>query len=165
MTVKTGRYRHYKGNEYIVIGVARHSETDEELVVYQPDYGERGLWIRPKAMFLETVEVDGKSVPRFEFIGPDEGGQMTESTRDTLILLQQILLRCWLFGFLILFVWLGAILLFGDAVLAVHGTMFGITKHELQIINYCGMGLWKLSIIALFFFPWLSIRLVLKKSA
>ena len=67
--MKQGRYRHYKGNEYIVLGVARHSETDEELVVYRPDYGEQGLWVRPKEMFLEKVEVDGKQVPRFEFLG------------------------------------------------------------------------------------------------
>lgn len=67
--MKQGHYRHYKGNEYIVLGVARHSETDEELVVYRPDYGEQGLWVRPKEMFLETVEVDGKQVPRFEFLG------------------------------------------------------------------------------------------------
>ena len=67
--MKQGRYRHYKGNEYIVLGVARHSETDEELVVYRPDYGEQGLLVRPKEMFLETVEVDGKQVPRFEFLG------------------------------------------------------------------------------------------------
>lgn len=70
MDVRPGRYRHYKGNEYIVIGVARHSETDEELVVYQPEYGDRGLWVRPKAMFAETVSIDGQSVPRFDFIGP-----------------------------------------------------------------------------------------------
>ena len=49
--------------------ICRHSETDEELVVYRPDYGEQGLWVRPKEMFLETVEVDGKQVPRFEFLG------------------------------------------------------------------------------------------------
>ena len=69
--MKTGRYRHYKGNEYVVLGVARHSETDEELVVYRPDYGERQMWVRPKDMFLESVEVDGKVIPRFEFLGPD----------------------------------------------------------------------------------------------
>jgi hypothetical protein len=71
MTVKAGRYRHYKGSEYIVLGVARHSETEEELVVYRQDYGERGLWVRPLAMFLETIEVDGLSVPRFEFVGEE----------------------------------------------------------------------------------------------
>lgn len=69
--MKTGRYRHYKGNEYIVLGVARHSETEEELVVYRQDYGERGLWVRPKAMFLETVELNGKTMPRFEFVDGD----------------------------------------------------------------------------------------------
>ena len=69
-TVKPGRYRHYKGNEYTVIGVARHSETEEQLVVYRQEYGEHGLWVRPKDMFLETVEVDDRMVPRFEHMGP-----------------------------------------------------------------------------------------------
>ncbi len=67
--VPVGRYRHYKGNEYTVLGVARHSETLEELVVYRPEYGERGLWVRPKGMFLESVTVDGETVPRFRFLG------------------------------------------------------------------------------------------------
>ena len=71
MTVEPGRYRHYKGNYYEVIGTARHSETDERLVVYRPLYGERGLWVRPEAMFQETVSVAGSSVPRFEKC-PDE---------------------------------------------------------------------------------------------
>ena len=69
--VTLGRYRHFKGNEYIVLGVAWHSETEEELVVYRQDYGERGLWVRPLAMFLETVEMDGQLVPRFEFVGEE----------------------------------------------------------------------------------------------
>ena len=69
MNVKPGRYRHYKGNEYIVIGIAQHSETEEELVVYRPDYGDRSLWVRPLEMFAETVEVNSKRVPRFEFVG------------------------------------------------------------------------------------------------
>lgn len=72
MSIKTGRYRHYKGNEYIVLGVARHSETEEELVVYRQDYGERSLWVRPRAMFEETVEVNGARVPRFEFVAENE---------------------------------------------------------------------------------------------
>ena len=63
--VKPGRYRHYKGNEYEVIGCARHSETDEELVVYRALYGNRGLWVRPRAMFMEQVLMDGELVPRF----------------------------------------------------------------------------------------------------
>ncbi len=69
--MQTGRYRHYKGREYIVLGVAKHSETEEELVVYRPDYGERDLWVRPKAMFLEFVETEGQMVPRFQYLGPE----------------------------------------------------------------------------------------------
>lgn len=65
-----GRYRHYKGREYEVVGVARHSETLEALVVYRPLYGERALWVRPHAMFVETVDVDGVEVPRFVRIAP-----------------------------------------------------------------------------------------------
>lgn len=66
--IQPGRYRHYKGNEYTVLGVARHSETLEELAVYRQEYGERGLWVRPAAMFAETVEVEGQTVPRFHRI-------------------------------------------------------------------------------------------------
>ena len=64
--IPPGRYRHYKGNEYTVIGTALHSETQEELVVYRQEYGEHGLWVRPKGMFSENVKVDGKEVPRFQ---------------------------------------------------------------------------------------------------
>ncbi|MFK8019429.1 MAG: DUF1653 domain-containing protein [Pseudomonadales bacterium] len=67
-TVPPGRYRHYKGPEYEVLITARHSETEEELVVYQALYGERGYWVRPLAMFVETVNVDGKERRRFEQI-------------------------------------------------------------------------------------------------
>lgn len=67
--LKPGRYRHYKGKDYEVIGVARHSETEEELVVYRPLYGDQGLWVRPLSMFRETVEVAGESVPRFSYLG------------------------------------------------------------------------------------------------
>ena len=63
---RPGRYRHFKGNEYQVIGLARHSETTDPFVVYRALYGEQGLWVRPAAMFVETVEVGGKRVPRFE---------------------------------------------------------------------------------------------------
>jgi cupin 2 domain-containing protein len=61
-----GRYRHYKGNEYTVLGLARHSETLEELVIYRQEYGEHGLWVRPKQMFLESVDINGRCVPRFQ---------------------------------------------------------------------------------------------------
>lgn len=66
--VKPGRYRHYKGGEYTVLGVARHSETEESLVVYRPEYGERALWVRPLSMFVETVETREGRVPRFSLI-------------------------------------------------------------------------------------------------
>lgn len=69
VVVKCGRYRHFKGLEYEVLGVARHSETEEELVVYRPLYGEGDLWVRPLHMFVETVEIDGKAVSRFKYIG------------------------------------------------------------------------------------------------
>ena len=67
--ISPGRYRHYKGNEYLVLGVARHSETQEELVVYRQQYGDFGLWVRPKQMFVESVMVDGQEVPRCRYSG------------------------------------------------------------------------------------------------
>ena len=66
--IKPGRYRHYKGGEYEVLGVAKHSETEEGFVVYRQLYGAGGLWIRPTGMFAETVVVGGQTVPRFEFL-------------------------------------------------------------------------------------------------
>ncbi len=68
-TLKPGRYRHFKGKEYEVIGVAKHSETLEEYVVYRALYGDGGLWVRPRTMFEEQVEVDGELKPRFVYIG------------------------------------------------------------------------------------------------
>ncbi len=65
----TGRYRHYKGNEYEVVGVVRHSETLEPLVLYRPLYNDSGLWVRPWTMFFEEVEVDGVRLPRFARVG------------------------------------------------------------------------------------------------
>ena len=67
--IKPGRYRHFKGKEYEVLGVARHSETEEELVVYRALYGDFGLWVRPVSMWNETVEHDGKTFRRFTYIG------------------------------------------------------------------------------------------------
>ena len=69
---RPGRYRHYKGKEYRVLGVARHSETEEEHVVYQLLYGDFSWWIRPRSMFLEQIEINGASVPRFAYIGAEE---------------------------------------------------------------------------------------------
>jgi len=74
MRVELGKYQHYKGEQYEVIGVARNSETLEELVIYRAlydseEFGNKALWARPKKMFLENVDKDGKEVLRFEYIG------------------------------------------------------------------------------------------------
>lgn len=66
--LKIGKYKHYKGNFYQVEGIAIHSETEEKMVVYRPLYGEGALWVRPLTMFLEEVEIEGKSQPRFTHI-------------------------------------------------------------------------------------------------
>ena len=68
MELKLGIYRHFKGKEYKVIGVAKHSETQDDLVVYQALYGERGLWVRPLKMFTEEVNKDGYKCPRFVWV-------------------------------------------------------------------------------------------------
>ena len=67
--LQPGRYRHFKGKEYELIGLARHSETMEEMVVYRPLYGEGGLWVRPASMWDEQVERDGYKGPRFAYVG------------------------------------------------------------------------------------------------
>lgn len=66
--IKAGIYQHFKGGRYEVLGTARHSETEEELVVYRPLYGGGGLWVRPLTMFTETVERDGTTQPRFRYV-------------------------------------------------------------------------------------------------
>jgi hypothetical protein len=71
MQPRPGRYRHYKGNDYQVIGLACHSETGDQLVVYRCLYGDHSLWVRPLAMFTETVTVDGRQVPRFAWAGEE----------------------------------------------------------------------------------------------
>ncbi|MBS3804410.1 MAG: DUF1653 domain-containing protein [Oleiphilaceae bacterium] len=74
-TVKPGIYRHYKGRTYEVMGTARHSETEELVVVYRCLYGDYSLWVRPLSMFQETVKLAGEEVPRFLFIeGPGQPG-------------------------------------------------------------------------------------------
>ncbi len=69
--IRPGRYRHFKGKEYRVLCLARHSETEEWMVVYQALYGDGGIWVRPAAMWNEIVERDGKSFPRFTYIGEE----------------------------------------------------------------------------------------------
>lgn len=67
--IPLGKYKHYKGNDYQVIGIATHSETLEQQVVYQKLYDDHSLWVRPLAMFIETVEINGETVPRFRWVG------------------------------------------------------------------------------------------------
>lgn len=69
--IRLGRYRHFKGGEYEVVGIARHSETREDMVVYRALYGEGGLWVRPASMWEETVTRDGKTSSRFTYIGEE----------------------------------------------------------------------------------------------
>lgn len=68
MSVKLGKYRHFKGNEYEVIHIAKHSETLENMVVYRALYGEKDVWVRPESMWNETVERDGQTFKRFTYI-------------------------------------------------------------------------------------------------
>lgn len=84
--IHPGRYRHYKGKEYTVIGVAQHSETQEELVVYRQEYGDYGLWVRPKEMFVEMVHVNGEVMPRFQYLTTSvkDASQASEPTTETL---------------------------------------------------------------------------------
>lgn len=72
MSLQTGLYQHYKGPQYRVLGVAKHSETEEELVVYQALYGAFGLWVRPLSMFIEQVEIDGVQQSRFALLQAEE---------------------------------------------------------------------------------------------
>lgn len=68
--IPLGRYRHFKGNLYELVEIAHHSETQEPMAVYRALYGEKGLWVRPLPMFLETIQRDGKDIQRFQYIGP-----------------------------------------------------------------------------------------------
>lgn len=69
--IKLGKYRHFKGNEYEVTGIAKHSETLEEMVVYKALYGEKGIWVRPASMWNEEITRDGKTFKRFQYIGEE----------------------------------------------------------------------------------------------
>ena len=69
--IPLGRYRHYKGKDYSVVGFARHSETNETMVLYVPLYGEGGYWVRPLAMFTQTVTHEGRQMPRFTLVDED----------------------------------------------------------------------------------------------
>jgi len=90
---------------------------------------------------------------------------MTDSTRSFFRTLEKVLLRCWIFGFALQLISLAILLLTGSIIDSIHGPLFGLTPHEIDVIIYCGMGLLKLAVLVCFFIPWLSIRLVLKKES
>ncbi|MBI2052216.1 MAG: DUF1653 domain-containing protein [Parcubacteria group bacterium] len=81
-SLKLGEYEHYKGNKYKVLSVARHSETLEELVVYQALYNDHSIWVRPLDMFLEKVKIDGKIIPRFKHINSKNVKKTEEWTQN-----------------------------------------------------------------------------------
>lgn len=84
MEIRHGTYRHYKNKNYAVLDCAIHTETGEELVIYRALYGKRQLWARPKRMFLETVVVAGREVPRFQYLGDADGEDAgSENSLDT----------------------------------------------------------------------------------
>ena len=81
MAIRTGRYRHYKGKDYFLLGVARHSETQEEMVVYRQEYGDRSLWVRPLQMFVEKVNLNGEEVPRFRCVeATEDQGEIADAS-------------------------------------------------------------------------------------
>ena len=88
---------------------------------------------------------------------------MTDPSRVLCESLSRVLMRCWIMGFVLLLIWLGAILLFKESILEMHGSLFGVSKHELDLVMYCGLGLFKLGVITLFFLPWLSLRMELRR--
>lgn len=88
---------------------------------------------------------------------------MHDSTRDFFNTLSKVLLRCWLFGFVLLLFWFVLYMAASGAIYRLHGGMFGLSQHEMDLMMYCWMGVFKLSLILFFFFPWLAIRMVLRK--
>jgi hypothetical protein len=90
---------------------------------------------------------------------------MTGSTHEFFDILAKVLLRCCIFGFLLLLLWLGMFLLACNVIFGLHGNMFGLSLHELNVIHFCGMAFLKLLVIVVFFMPWLAIRMVLRRSS
>jgi len=88
--IPLGVYRHYKGNEYEVIGFSKHSETLEDMVIYKALYGDNGTWVRPLSMWENPIYIDGKTVKRFEYIGSsNKGNELAEAHRALLSTLQK----------------------------------------------------------------------------
>lgn len=92
--VPLGVYRHYKGNQYEVIGFAKHSETLEDMVVYKALYGEGGTWVRPLSMWENPIEVDGKTVKRFEYIDEKSGATRQDNLREALRAINSTIEKC-----------------------------------------------------------------------
>ena len=92
--IPLGVYRHYKGNQYEVIGFAKHSETLEDMVIYKALYGERGTWVRPLSMWDNHIEVDGKTAKRFENVGANEEPDKQHDLREALRAIESTLSKC-----------------------------------------------------------------------
>ena len=88
---------------------------------------------------------------------------MSAKDTESLEVVAKILLRCWIFGFVLLFIWFGFFMVAPNVIYGLHGSMFGLSPHGINLIHYCGMGLTKLAVSMFFFSPWISIRMVLKK--
>lgn len=92
--IPLGLYRHYKGNQYEVIGFAKHSETMEDMVIYKALYGEGGTWVRPLSMWGNLVDVDGKTAKRFEYIGEKHDSDRQHDLREALRAINSTLSKC-----------------------------------------------------------------------
>ena len=92
--IPLGKYRHYKGNDYEVIGFSKHSETLEDMVIYKALYGERNTWVRPLSMWGNPIEVDGKTVKRFEYIGGSCGAERRQNLEEAHRALLSTLNKC-----------------------------------------------------------------------
>lgn len=92
--IPLGVYRHYKGNQYVVIGFSKHSETLEDMVIYKALYGEGGTWVRPLSMWENPIEVDGKAVKRFEYIGNDDDANRQHDLSEALRAINSTISKC-----------------------------------------------------------------------
>jgi len=92
--IPLGVYRHYKGNQYEVVGFVKHSETLEDMVVYKALYGERGTWVRPLSMWENPIEVDGKTVKRFEYVGDDSLSEIRHDLSEAFRAIESTLSKC-----------------------------------------------------------------------
>ena len=92
--IPLGVYRHYKGNQYEVIGFAKHSETLEDMVVYKALYGECGTWVRPLSMWENPIEADGNTLKRFEYIGENDGSDRQHDLREALRAINSTISKC-----------------------------------------------------------------------